>query len=75
MALEVPRMDPGVIHMVLVAPHMALMPPPIPSLEVPLMEPGVIHMDQGVLLMDLGVLHKDPQILVPTAKLARGQQM
>ena len=68
--LEVPRMDPGVIQMVPVAPLMVLVPPPTANLGDPLMGLGVL------LLMDPEVLRMaDPPILVPTAKLARGRQM
>ena len=61
MVLEAPLTGLGVIHTVLVAPNMVLVPLPTVNLEVP--------------LMGLGVPHMDPLILVPTAKLALGRQM
>ena len=68
MVLEAPLTGLGVIHTVLVAPNMVLVPLPTVNPEVPLM--GL-----GVPLMGLGVPHMDPLILVPTAKLARERWM
>ena len=76
------HMDQGVIHMGLVdpptttpeVPHKAL-EGLLKALEVLLKALLVLLKPLGVLLKDKVLLHMDPQILVPTAKLARERWM
>ena len=74
-------MDQGVIHMGLVDPPTTTPEVPHKDLEGLLKAPGVllkallVLKALGVLLKDKVLLHMDPQILVPTAKLARERWM
>ena len=76
------HMDQGVIHMGLVDPPTTTPEVPHKDLEGLLKAPGVLLKallgllkPLGVLLKDKVLLHMDPQILVPTAKLARERWM
>ena len=69
------HMDQGVIHMGLVDPPTTTPEVPHKDLEGLLKALLVLLKPLGVLLKDKVLLHMDPQILVPTAKLARERRM
>ena len=69
------HMDQGVIHMGLVDPPTTTPEVPHKDLEGLLKALLVLLKPLGVLLKDKVLLHMDPQILVPTAKLARERWM
>ena len=69
------HMDQGVIHMGLVDPPTTTPEVHHKDLEGLLKALLVLLKPLGVPLKDKVLLHMDPQILVPTAKLARERRM